>query len=446
MRSLIENIKILKKQKLNLLLSVILASSGLFLLINEYPYFGIGSFALLLFFGIIFLFFKGSFASDYSLPLKILLVMSIYFILSYFISNQTVANFFSFNFFRYDGNIFFCYLPFFALSVPFFSYEKVAKIYVGFIFITFTLLAVAGIIGLLLKNYSFIFLYNGSEGPMLVGLNHAHNATGSGYAMASILALSFTLRTKGKIKIFYGIILLLCVAGLIMTQSRGAIAGFIAGILFVVWLNFRSVWKFAIFIGALALVAIPLVFLTGFHERIMQLIDFSNWTVGTRIDLWKKAILLFKQSPIFGVGFGRFNDVMYNVDTFGASPIRLDAFVGVQGLFKAYILPNYSFNSAHAHNGYLQFLAEAGVVGLGLIISFWVICFRKMLAGYNATRNEFARSIFLTSLGSIIALFVMSFTENYFSATTILMFISMIVSLSIGITWEEKKNKCGIQT
>jgi uncharacterized membrane protein len=69
-----------------------------------------------------------------------------------------------------------------------------------------------------------------------------------------------------------------------------------------------------------------------------------------------------------------------------------------------------------------------------------------MLAGYNATRNEFARSIFLTSLGSIIALFVMSFTENYFSATTILMFISMIVSLSIGITWEEKKNKCGIQT
>jgi len=427
-----------KKNLFGKIIYFLIASSGLFLLVNIYPYFSILSILIILFLGVIFLFYKGTVTSVHLGVIGILLVIYIYFVLSYFISNQTLSNFLSYDFIRYDGNFFFCYIPFFALAVPYFNYKKSVHLYFNFIFITFSLLSIAGIVGIITKNYFRIFLYNAYEGPMLVGLNHAHNATGSVYALASIFALVFTLKSRKKRRIYYIIILLLCLAGLVMTQSRGSYVGFIVGVLFVVWLHYRSVWKFLIVTAAISAASLPLIFFTNLHERFIQMFDVGNWTVGTRIDLWRKALYLFKQSPIFGVGFGRFNDINYNINNYGYTFVRLDEFIGVPKIFYTYYAPNFSYNSAHAHNSYLHFLAETGIVGLGLIIFFWILCYRIILRAYNYTNNDFSKTVYLSSLGSIVVLFVMSFTENYFSATTIIMCLSVVVSLSLGLYWQEK--------
>jgi len=45
----------------------------------------------------------------------------------------------------------------------------------------------------------------------------------------------------------------------------------------------------------------------------------------------------------------------------------------------------------------------------------------------------------LGGLASIVLLFVLSFTENYFSTTTIMVPASMIVSLCIGLSWQENR-------
>ena len=416
----------------------LIASSGLFLLVNEYPYFGILSILVLLFLGVIFLFYKGTITRVHLGILGILLVVYIYFALSYFISNQTLSNFLSYDFLRYDGNFFFCYAPFFALAVPYFNYEKAIRLYFNFIFLTFSLLSVAGIAGILTKNYFRIFLYNAYEGPMLVGLNHAHNATGSVYALACIFALAFALRSRKKQKIYYIVILLLCLAGLVMTQSRGSYVGFMVGALFVIWLHFRSIWKFIIVTAAISVASLPLIFLTNLHERFIQILDISNWTVGTRIDLWKKALYLFRQSPIFGVGFGRFNDINYNINNYGYTLTRLDEFVGIPKLFYTYQASNFDFDSATAHNSYLQFLAETGIIGLGLVIFFWILCYKIILKAYNHTSNEFSKIVYLSCLGSIAVLFAMSFTENYFSAATMIMCLSVVITLSVGLSWQEE--------
>jgi O-antigen ligase len=310
-------------------------------------------------------------------------------------------------------------------------------LYFNFIFFTFSLLSLAGIVVILTKNYSHIFLYDKYEGPMLVGLNSAHNATGSVYALASIFALVFTLRSRKKQKIYYIIILLLCLSGLIMTQSRGSYVGFIVGALLVIWLHFRSFLKFIIITVAMFVVSLPLIFFTNLHERFLQILDITSWAVGTRIDLWKKAFFLFRRSPIFGVGFGRFNDISYNINNSGYTLIRLDEFVGVPKVFSTYHATNFDFSSAHAHNSYLQFLAETGIIGLGLIIFFWVLCYRIIIRAYNYTNNEFYKKVYLSCLGSIVVLFAMSFTENYFSATTMIMCLSVVVSLSLGLYWQE---------
>ncbi|MBA7509017.1 hypothetical protein ES705_00954 [subsurface metagenome] len=427
----------LKRDLFKKLIYFMLASSGLFLLVNLYPYFGILSILVLLLLGVLFLFYKGTLTSVHLSVIGVLLVAYIYFILSYFISNQTLSNFLSYSFLRYDGNFFFCYIPFFALAVPYFNYEKVSRLYFNFIFFTFSLLSLAGIILITTNINSDIFLYDKYDGIMLVGLNYAHNATGSVYALASIFALVFALKSHKKQRIYYIIILLLCLSGLIMTQSRGSYVGFIVGALLVIWLHFRSFLKFIIITVAMFVVSLPLIFFTNLHERFLQILDITSWAVGTRIDLWKKALYLFKQSPIFGVGFGRFNDMNYNINSYGYTLIRLDEFVGVPKIFYTYQAPNFDFSSAHAHNSYLQFLAETGIIGLGLIIFFWILCYKIILKAYNYTNNEFSKKIYLSGLGSIAVLFAMSFTENYFSATTMIMCLSVVVSLSLGLYWQE---------
>jgi len=427
-----------KKDLFGKFIYFLLASSGLFLLVNKYPYFGILSILVLLFLGTLFLFYKGLVTSVHLSVIGILLVIYIYFILSYFISNQTLSNFMSYSFIRYDGNFFFSYIPFFALAVPYFDYEKVSRLYFNFIFFTFSLLSIAGIIGILTKNYYRIFLYNKDEGPMLVGLNSAHNATGSAYALVGIFALTFVLKSHRRKKIYYIIILLLSLAGLVMTQSRGSYIGFIVGVLFVIWLHFRSILKFAITTIAILVISLPLIFFTNLYKRFIQILDITNWTVATRIDLWKKALYLFRQSPICGVGFGRFNDINYNINDYGYTLTRLDKFVGIPKILYTYNAPNFNFSSAHAHNSYLQFLAETGIVGLGLLIFFWILCYRIVIKAYNYTNNEFYKKVYLSCLGGIIILFTMSFTENYFSATTMIICLSVVTSLSLGLYWQEK--------
>jgi len=433
-----------KKDLFGKLIYFLIASSGLFLLVNEYPYFGILSILIILLLGVIFLFYKGSLTSVHLGIIGVLLVIYIYFTLSYFISNQTLSNFLSYGFLRYDGNFFFCYIPFFALAVPYFNYKKVLRLYFNFIFFTFSLLSVAGIVGILTKNYSPIILNDKYDGLMLVGLNNAHNATGSVYALASIFALVFVLKSQKRYKIYYIIILLLCLFGLIMTQSRGSYLGFIVGALFVIWLHFRSILKFILTVTAMMIVSLPLIFFTNLHERFIKMLDFTdvnNYAIVARIGLWKKALYLFRKSPVFGVGFGRFNDISYSINDYGYTLTRLDEFVGVPKIFYTHNAPNFDFSSAHAHNSYLQFLAETGIIGLGLLIIFWVLCYRIVLRAYNYTNNEFSKKLYLSCLGGIVVLFAMSLTENYFSATTMMMCLSVVTSLSLGLYWQEKYKK-----
>jgi O-antigen ligase len=434
-----EIITYFKKDLFNNLLAFIAAFSGLFLLVNEYPYFGIMSILIIFFLGALFLFYRGSITAVHYKVLVILTLIYGYFIASYFISNQTLVNFLSYDFIRYDGNFFFAYIPFFALAVPYFDYSKASRLYFYFIYFTFSLLSVAGIISLITNRQSRIFLYDDYDGPMLVGLNHAHNATGSVYALASIFALVFALKSKKKQKIFYIIILILCLSGLVMTQSRGAYVGFIAGALFVIWLHYRSVLKLILITIGMGVVSIPLILVTDLHERFIQLLDFGSHNVGTRIELWEKAIFLFTRSPVFGIGFGRFNDVEFNINNAGYTLISLEEFVGLPNIFSTYHFPVYEYNSAHAHNSYLQFLSETGIIGLGLIIFFWVFCYRIILKGYNTTADRFRKKVYLSSLGSIAVLFVMSLTENYFSATTMVMCLSVVVSLALGLIWQESR-------
>jgi O-antigen ligase len=265
-----------------------------------------------------------------------------------------------------------------------------------------------------------------ARGFLFLAFNNAHNATGSVYAGVSLTALVFFLKEKGVKKILYALMTLILLAALILTNSRGSIVGFIAGLVIVFWFNFKPI-KFIKVFGALILLSIPIIYFSKIYRSILAVFSLEGTTL-TRISLWTKALNLFNQSPLFGVGFGRFNDI--NDQNFSLS--------GIRGFIAFYIRPVFNFNTAHAHNSYLQFLSETGIIGLSLILFFWILCFLKLARAYRDTKNDFSARIFLSGIGIIICLLVMSLTENYLSATTVMMYVSMLLSLSIGLHWQEK--------
>jgi len=426
------------KDFVNKILCFFIALPGLFLLVNEYPIFAIASNLIVLFLGLFFLFYKGSITSEHYKVLGILSVIYIYFTLSYFVSNQTLKNFFSYEFLRYDGSFYFSYMLFFALAVPYFNYKKVANLYFKFIFFTFSIFSLIAIYIYWSKNFFTFFKHQGT-GATFTALNFAHNASGSVYAVVSIFLIVFLLKErKKKLKILYAVMLVLCLVGLFLTKSRGSYTGFAVGALVVLWFNFRSVKKFIISILVMITVSIPLIFVSDAFKRIIQIFDFKEANISWRFVLWERALYMFRQSPIFGVGFGRFNDVDFSSRFNDFSFEKLHVFVGYPKVVSFFMDPNFDFSNAHAHNSYLQYLAETGIVGLGLLVFFWIFMFRKMLRAYNTVGDDFSKKIFLCSMSSIAALFALAISENYFSAATVMMCISMVASLSLGIYWQER--------
>ena len=440
-KSMIEDLKIDKnnsfKKILSTILYLVLATPALFLLINNYPKFLVITFLLVMLISLIFFFKKRVITSYHAKILGVLLILYLYFIFSFLLSNQIFIDLFKYRFLRNDGNFFFCYIMFFVLAVPFFDYKRLSGIYFKVLFVIFSGFSLFALFELLSKLSVFTIRMKYSADDIFVALNFAHNATGSVYAMVSLFALVFFLKEKIlKFKFVYLVVLIICVAGLFFTKSRGSYTGFAVGLVFILWMHFRSIKKFLIASGALVICFIPIIYITGTWSRILQIFDFKEANIAARFTYWAKAWYLFTKSPIFGIGYGRQNDIV---------PEMYDKLKGIPGLFAFYLQPTYFFNDSQAHNSYVQFLSETGVIGLGLLLLFWGLCFGILIRAYNNSYSSyFGKKIYLCGLASIVALFVLSFTENYMSATTVMACISIVNSLAIGLAWQENARKLNI--
>lgn len=417
---------------------ILLIAPVLFLLVNKYPCLLVISVLISILIGIIFFIKKRAVISFHSELLAILVIIYAYFILSYFVSGQSFFNLLSFQFLRFDGSFFFCYIPFFVFALPAHDYKKLAHYYFNFIFTVFTLFSIFGFIEYFMNNWSLMIHTEPGLGKVYFAINFAHNATGSVYAIVCIFLLVFFLKEKvKKLKILYIILLLINLAALFLTKSRANYLGFIISSIIVIWLYYRSIKKFLIAVGIFIAGSIPIIYFTGVYSRFIQIFQIGKGTSVVRFFIWEKAWYLFSQSPLFGIGFGRFNDI-FSIDW---DLFDLERLKGFSGFITFYMKNNFYYNSAHVHNSYLQFLTETGLIGLILVLLFWFLCLVKLLKYYNNledSKNDFNKKVFLSAIGSIFILLVISFFENYLSATTVMIPISMLVPLAIGINFQNE--------
>lgn len=185
---------------------------------------------------------------------------------------------------------------------------------------------------------------------------------------------------------FFFIVMTVLTSGIIFyTLTRSVWLGMIATVVFFVWkYRARRIHKVLLLGAILGACAILLfVFLSNPDLRSRLLAD----TVSIRLIIAYASILMFIANPLFGVGFGTFNDKV------GGYIINLFA------------IPAQGFNTSHVT--LLTFLAELGLVGTFFIVGFIV----KSIAQHKLKGvRDLRRRAILTGLYA----FLLSFFINAF--------------------------------
>jgi len=231
-------------------------------------------------------------------------------------------------------------------------------------------------------------------------LNRHHFA---GY-MEMTLALPLGLLFSGSIETYkrplYAFAAMLMGVALIMTNSRGGIISLAAEILFLIVIagfglrreqeekgkRIRAMLIRAVLgFGLIVVLIVGAVAFGGadVFNRLLGTTNAADPTTG-RSHYWSVTLDVIKTNPIFGSGLGSLGVIYTKFDT-------------RNGLYRL----------EQAHNDYLQTLADGGIIGAILGLSFLIILFRSAFRRRN-TEDKFRRGVATGALAGCFAVLVHS--------------------------------------
>lgn len=209
------------------------------------------------------------------------------------------------------------------------------------------------------------------------------------------LAIVFAGRDLGRMvrKIAISVAVIGLIA-LILSFTRGAWLAVMAAAFVMSMYAGRRV---AVTVAMTTLVAISIAVAASpnFRQRVVSIFSVTDTSNTQRMDLWRANVEIFKENPIFGVGYG----VNENV---------------VQQYFeKLGIVDGYG---GHAHNNFLQFLAGTGLIGLTIFLAFvlYFLWINHRLLRSSDVRSSWVRPLALAAMGAQVALHVGGLTECNF--------------------------------
>lgn len=213
------------------------------------------------------------------------------------------------------------------------------------------------------------------------------NLFGAYLLMIISILTAFTLRERAvKKRTVFAVILLSFLLCLALTYSRGAwvsLAAIVLGLTLFYDKRFGLLFL---------LVPVVLAFYHGqVVERFLSLFSGEDTSVDLRFALWESTMAMIEEHPLLGVGWGAY--------------------------FLAY--PDYNFFIQeegvlifHAHNMYLNMLAEVGIPGgMAFLLAFFaqgILCWRN----YRHGNDSFTKSMGLGGVLMVMALSVISMGDH----------------------------------
>lgn len=202
----------------------------------------------------------------------------------------------------------------------------------------------------------------------------------------------------------------LIAAGILVSWSRGAWVGVALSLVVVIALRSRVAALAAASIALVAAVVVgpgarwlpasmaarfqELPTFLGLADVLRQPVTDENFAIVERVAHWAAALRMWESSPWLGVGPGSY-----------------------AAAYPFFRLPLWEQALGHAHNIYLNVLAESGVIGLLAFAAFWlsvVIWLARVLRTPAAAETPWAHSLALGVLGMLVYLAAHSFFDNLF--------------------------------
>jgi O-antigen ligase len=192
-----------------------------------------------------------------------------------------------------------------------------------------------------------------------------------------------------------GLMTLIPVSALILSGSRSGIIGFafeIGVLAMLVRSKSASFWKSPRMVGAaiLVLAAFALIWWVGAGGAIQRFSALSVHDVsrGRRTSMFRGAAHIFVDHPIKGCGLGTLTAVY---------PLYETAYDGLV--------------VDHAHNDYIETLAETGLLGGLCGIAFLWILYREAQKNFTAEQGHFSRALHAGAIAALSGLLLHSFVD-----------------------------------
>ena len=221
------------------------------------------------------------------------------------------------------------------------------------------------------------------------------NGMGAYIIIVYSIALSFILmERKLGVRIVLSFLILVLMAALFITNSRGSILGVLLATIFLLFKINKRILKISFI---LILLCIPILFIDPISGFIDLYFRFDSGVTGRDV-IWSIIYGIIKDNPILGVGPAATKFSLYNhlTSMLGSPAERLIAFHSEEIEF------------GHAHNFYLFLWSDLGIPGLVtsifLPISFFKICSQNLrkLRSFNKEYYYLTIGILASGVGLFI--------------------------------------------
>ncbi|MDD4894965.1 MAG: O-antigen ligase family protein, partial [Candidatus Omnitrophica bacterium] len=211
------------------------------------------------------------------------------------------------------------------------------------------------------------------------------------YAMFLFLGFFFTYFPNYR-SLFMLIPFLVCFRGIMVTFSRGAYLGCGFGAIATTFFKSKILFAAGILLIIFALLN-PVLLPAGLRYRMsstygdqdkiisFDVEDIADKSATRRILIWRGAIDMIKEYPIFGVGYGLF-------------PHMISSYAAV--------------NESDAHNTYLILAAEMGAPALVIFLLILLMLIKNSWWLYIKTQDRFVRATALGILGGLFGLLMVN--------------------------------------
>lgn len=232
--------------------------------------------------------------------------------------------------------------------------------------------------------------------------------------MLGLLAGIFLLIKHKWVRIIIGILFCLTVFCLTLTYARGACLSI--GLVIAIY---GLLYNRKVLLGLIILAVILLCSDATLVDRMTSVFTKMDTSSEMRLAFWESTIAMILDHPLLGIGWGSYFMVYPNYD---------------------YYMQGEYIKIVHAHNMYLNFMAEIGLFGfVSYMVYYFGVIYKafQMQAGKLTKSNALSKSLLL-GIGLGLSALALNGLTDYVMFNTEL---SMLVWLFSGIVVTIAKNK-----